>query len=289
MTQYHHTVPPYFVRPDHPITIILIGLGGTGSLLLTKLAQINSTLMALQHPGIQVAAWDGDIVTEANIGRQNFFPADLDRNKAEVLIERVNRAFGFGWVSVPDYYPNDKTDYSKVNANIFITCVDSAMARERVHKRLTAHYTNKILRSTESREINFIHDIAYWMDIGNTQNSGQIILGTPQALAQPKDLDGATGFLPTIMDLYPDLHKYENPDLPSCSVAESLQKQDLMINGMMAMWAGKLLWDMFRKIRIQHSGVYVNLNTYQVNPMPITPFDLFESVIKKPKKRLQKK
>ena len=88
-----HNVPGYFLNPTHPITVNLIGCGGTGSHMLTKLAQLNHALLELDHPGITVVAFDADTVSPANIGRQAFLASDIGQNKATTLVTRINRAF----------------------------------------------------------------------------------------------------------------------------------------------------------------------------------------------------
>ena len=71
MKRVHYT-DSYLLNPQHPVTVNLIGAGGTGSQVLTNLARLDVTLRALGHPGLFVTLYDPDIVTEANIGRQLF-------------------------------------------------------------------------------------------------------------------------------------------------------------------------------------------------------------------------
>lgn len=64
-----HFTDNYLINPQHPVTVNLIGAGGTGSQGLTCLARLDVTLRALNHPGLYVTMYDPDEVTEANIGR----------------------------------------------------------------------------------------------------------------------------------------------------------------------------------------------------------------------------
>ena len=50
------------IDPQHPVTVNLIGAGGTGSQVLTCLARLDVTLRALGHPGLSVTLYDPDIV-----------------------------------------------------------------------------------------------------------------------------------------------------------------------------------------------------------------------------------
>ena len=75
MKRVHYT-DNYLMSPQHPVTVNLIGAGGTGSQVLTCLARLDAALRGLGHPGLFVTLYDPDIVTEANIGRQLFGPSD---------------------------------------------------------------------------------------------------------------------------------------------------------------------------------------------------------------------
>ena len=66
-----HYIDNYLIDPQHPVTVNLIGAGGTGSQVLTCLARLDVTLRALGHPGLSVTLYDPDIVSGTNIGRRN--------------------------------------------------------------------------------------------------------------------------------------------------------------------------------------------------------------------------
>ena len=67
MKRVHYT-DSYLMNPQHPVTVNIIGAGGTGSQVLTGMARLDVTLRALGHPGLFVTVYDPDIVTDANIG-----------------------------------------------------------------------------------------------------------------------------------------------------------------------------------------------------------------------------
>ena len=56
---------------------------------------------------------------------------------------------------------------------------------------------------------------------------------------------------------------------PSCSLAEALEKQDLFINSTLAQLGCNILWKMFRNGMIEHQGLYLNLSTLKMNPIPV--------------------
>lgn len=125
-----HYIDNYLVNPQHPVTVNLIGAGGTGSQVLTCLARLDTALRGLGHPGLFVTLYDPDIVTEANIGRQLFGPSDLGQNKAQCLVSRINNFFGNDWKAQPDIYPTVLKDARRDNlANITITCTDNIKSR----------------------------------------------------------------------------------------------------------------------------------------------------------------
>lgn len=90
MKKIHYT-DRYLLNPYHPVTVFVIGAGGTGSQVATGLARMSVALQALGHPGLHVKVFDPDTVTEANIGRQLFSASELGLNKAAALVTRINR------------------------------------------------------------------------------------------------------------------------------------------------------------------------------------------------------
>ena len=154
-------------RPRHPVTVNVIGAGGTGSQVITSLARMDLALRRLGHPGLFVRVYDPDRVSESNIGRQLFSEADLGLNKAQCLITRINRFFGNDWTAIPQYYPQKKDN---LFANLFITCTDSKNSRIKLSKQLKAYRSNNSYRDY------YTH--LYWKDYGNDQKTGQVIVGT---------------------------------------------------------------------------------------------------------------
>lgn len=260
MKENVHYTEPYLIDPPHPITINVIGIGGTGSQVLNSLARMHSALTALGHPGLFVRAIDPDRVTAANLGRQLFSPADLESYKCVVLISRINRFFGLDWEAVPSLY---NTSAKIEGANITISCVDSGKARKDILAALKADkraYTHPYEKTY------------YWIDFGNTKDRGQVVIGTLKDVKQPqKSSYNCVGTLPTIDKVHPDILKDNKKDDqgPSCSLAEALGKQDLFINTNLANMGLGILWKMFREMHIKFHGCYLNLDSFTVNPIKI--------------------
>jgi len=146
-----HIAPNYFFNPTHPITISLIGVGGTGSLLLARLARLDYALQQLGHPGIYVKAFDADVVEPMNIGRQLFTPIDIGQNKVLCSLTKINNAFGLQWEGIPV----DATSLGNdIHSNIIISCVDNSQYRMDLAKSLQNPYKGADYKT-----------MYYWLDI----------------------------------------------------------------------------------------------------------------------------
>ncbi len=262
MKRVHYT-DNYLINPQHPVTINLIGAGGTGSQVLTCLSRLDVTLRALGHPGLFVTLYDPDIVTESNIGRQLFGPSDLGLSKAQCLITRINNFFGNDWKAVDSIYPHTVKDTRQEHlANITITCTDNIKSRLDMWK---------VLKEVPISEYRSYNTPLYWLDFGNTQTTGQVVLGTiPKSIKQPSSEQYETvGSLKVITRFVKYSSVKEEDSGPSCSLAEALAKQDLFINSTLAQLGCNLLWKLFRNGMIEHQGLYLNLNTLKANPIYI--------------------
>ena len=154
-----HFTDNYLLNPTNPITVNLIGAGGTGSKVLTALMEMNHSLNELGHAGLSVRLWDDDVITEANLGRQRFAESEVGLYKSVALINRCNRFSGTNWKAETQKFERD--DFGKMpenaNATITITCVDNVKARFDV-----ADILNEL--SSQNR---FYRDTPkYWLDFG---------------------------------------------------------------------------------------------------------------------------
>lgn len=258
-----HFVDNYLVNPQHPVTVNLIGAGGTGSQVLTCLARLDVTLCALGHPGLHVTVYDPDEVTEANIGRQLFGYSDLGLNKAECLVTRVNNFFGNDWKARPNVFPESlKQATWHEMANITITCTDNVKSRIDLWK---------LLKAVPGKDYRDYTTPLYWMDFGNTQTTGQVVMGTiPKKIKQPSSGQFTTVSSLKVITRYVRYSNVKVEDSgPSCSLAEALTKQDLFINSTLAQLGCNILWKMFRSGMIEHHGLFLNLDTLKVNPIVV--------------------
>lgn len=255
-----------FLHCIHPrlledrVHVSLVGCGGNGSQMLTGLARLHMALRALGHPGLFVAVFDGDAVSPANVGRQLFSPADVGRNKATVLVHRLNSFFGLDWYAEPEHWGRVKRD---ANTGILISCVDTRAARSMIAN---------VLDPSGGGMFSGRHGTPfYWMDLGNRAADGQVILGVPPINRKHRRMWGR---LPTFTDLFPGetsgraANRLDRADrAPSCSLAEALGRQELFINQLVASQALQLLWQLFRHGQTDYHGVFVNAASGRITPL----------------------
>ena len=162
-----HFVTPYVQDPSHPLTVLLIGAGGTGSRILPRLVSIDQALKEFGKPGLHVTVIDGDKVEEHNKARQNFTPQDVGHYKASRLIEKINMAFGLQWEAYNNYLDNIKPE--DLQYNLILSAVDNVQTRLNIKEALS-------IMDTPNRE-----DYGtpfYWIDTGNGKDFGQVVLST---------------------------------------------------------------------------------------------------------------
>lgn len=231
---------------SNTIRVLLVGAGGTGSLLATDLARLNLALEELGHiGGMKVTIIDGDTVSTSNVGRQSFYPCDVGLPKADVVVGRINACYGFNWRAISE----PLTKAGAGDYDVVISCVDSAAARRTIQESFAKSCP------------------LYWLDMGNKAYVGQCVLGEPK----PARAVDWTMRLPTVTELYPSLMDPSIPedDAPSCSLAEALQKQGLYINRAMAIHGLQMLEQLIRKGSIEYSAVFVDLDRARTTSLPI--------------------
>ena len=215
-------------------------------------------MRALGHPyGLHVQAFDADRVSEANVGRQLYSAADLGMYKALVTVHRLNQFYGLDW----DAYPMRYEDYMEGRrisggADILISCVDSSAARRKLHQFLFRD-----------------HDpCRYWLDLGNTESTAQVVLGQPDNRAVLRNA-GDTPRLPCVTELFPELldETVVEDNQPSCSVRMSLASQGLFVNDVAVRFGALLLYELFSRGGLRQHGVVINLDSKRTGPIEVDP------------------
>ncbi|MCB1713696.1 MAG: PRTRC system ThiF family protein [Candidatus Competibacteraceae bacterium] len=235
-----------------PVRTLLIGAGGTGSHLFGALMALDHALRSLNHPGgLHVTVFDPDKVSSHNIGRQAFWPADVGQNKALTLVQRANLAMGLDWVAEPARFRMDRRLLAEFD--LIISAVDRARLRAEIGQgsdRYSYTHSQPIL----------------WLDTGNAESQAQLILGHWRA-------GRAVEWIPNVYQLFPELAAMEDRAnrAPPCSAVESLSRQWLPINRIVADTAQSLLWMLFRQGKVDIHGAIIDLQSLSIQPLRCDP------------------
>jgi PRTRC genetic system ThiF family protein len=261
-----HVVEQTLLNPYNPIIVNLIGAGGTGSQFLTALGRMNHALIALNHPGLMVRVFDDDKVEPANLGRQLFSTAELGLFKAVALVNRINLFFGTNWKAITERYNREtiQVDPELRMAEFTISCVDTVSARFEIAELLME--IGKKVSHSRNRPL-------YWMDFGNSKDTGQVVLATVTSVKQPESKKfNVADSLPLVTEEFSELlkHSETTDNTPSCSLADALGKQDLFINSALANLGASLLWQMFREGMLFNRGFFLNLKEFRTTPIKVT-------------------
>lgn len=224
--------------------MVVIGCGGTGSALIGGLPFLHQALIASGHPGLQVIVADGDRVSPTNCVRQPFSESEIGLYKSIVLVNRLNLFWGLQWQASSDFV----TAKTQGKADIIISCVDTRAAR---------------LEITKSP---LFKECVYWLDLGNTSDGGQFVLGQPRNSRNRK----TRRRLPTIAELFPEIITPvldNRDDLPACSAVEALERQEPFINQTLAYQALAMLARLFRHAELRHHGGFISLADGRMAPL----------------------
>lgn len=218
-------------EPRLPGKIVIIGCGGNGGYLTPLIARFLGTSPSELLRSIQVHLVDGDAVSEKNILRQNFIAGDIGLNKADVLAERCNMAFGLSISSHTDFLTESllarlctsaRTDNGTrlpegidPARTLLIGCVDRNEVRS-----LISQYT-----------VGKPH--LFYIDVGNELKAGQVFLSGPVKMRGSEDEDiQLSGMGIRMHKFYPNVENAD-PDKaePSCAeqTAGGLQRMDVNV------------------------------------------------------------
>lgn len=106
-----------------------------------------------------------------------------------------------------------------------------------------------------------LRDNPLWLDMGCDRKQGQCVLGAHRDKV-------LTDELPNVVAHYPDMMSQLDDNRPSCSAAESIQRQDLMINSVVAASAFNLLWQSLRTGTIPFNGTVIDMAEGRTQAIP---------------------
>ena len=232
-----HHIHPELLK--HKVRVLVVGCGGNGSAMAAGLPYLHQALLAYGHPeGLHVTLLDADVISPTNCVRQPFSRSEVGLYKSVVLANRLNLFWGLDWAGIPEHLDtNRRLD----GVDIVIGCVDTRKARAAIAK------------CAEDWS-----EVDYWLDLGNNADSGQFVLGEP--LNRRNRRRGLR--LRTVSELFPEVIQTEldGDDLPSCSAAEALDRQEPFVNPTLANHALALLARLFRYGTISYHGAFVSLS-----------------------------
>lgn len=232
--------------------VMIVGCGGTGGFVAEGLCR----LLPVNVPLVLV---DPDRVEARNLRRQNFFPEDLGELKSEALASglsrKYNRAIAYSTLPI---------SLTPLGFNsLVIGCVDNGPARRDIAARFTTTYGNAP---------------AWWVDAGNGENFGQILIGNRIGSAQFRTSDKGDSFysLPLPTQQRPDLLR-QQPVVISCA---DIEDQGPTINQSMA----ALVIEVVRRLiagTCSWIQLYLDLELGKLQPVLATPETVEEILGKK--------
>ncbi len=155
-------------------SVAVVGCGGTGGYVADSLCR----LLPLEA---QLYLIDHDRVEERNLGRQNFLEKELGKFKSEALALRLSARYGrtIAYSVMPISMSEVKLP------GLIIGCLDNGPAR-RVISNITGMVGSPY------------GDTSWWIDAGNGDNYGQVLIGNSKGDTLFKDDICLTLPMPTI-------------------------------------------------------------------------------------------
>ena len=236
--------------------LVVVGCGGTGGFVAEGICRLEVT------KELTMMLVDPDRVEPSNLLRQNFFGSDMGKFKSQCLAERLASKYGrrIGY----SVWPYDREMFnenmgggliSRATSLIIIGCVDNPFARRDIAKSL--------------------HWDIWWLDSGNSFNSGQVLLGNTADIGYLKeafDLDShQVSKLPSPSIQLPALLIPTAAEkTPDCAEAVEDNRQSPVINQVMA----ALVLDFLNRLllgKLTYMGVYVDLDAPSLSHIPVNP------------------
>jgi len=263
---------------DHEFVITIVGCGGTGAFVADGLCR----LFAGSH--VKLVLIDYDTVEERNLDRQHFFKEDLDKYKSEALAIRFARLYG-----LPVGYAISPLQITQIcYPGIVIGCVDNGKTRGDIAEKLGAHspYVGEYERYDVNTRLPVGSTKIWWVDAGNGENYGQILIGNARIGGLDKSFNLETGLclglpFPTIQS--PDLLVQVPPVIDCAAIAE----QEPVINRVMA----SLTIEVVRRIidgTCSWMQLWLDLEAGNLTPIYAT-LEGVAAISKKNPKRLRRK
>jgi hypothetical protein len=231
--------------------VCIVGCGGTGGFVAESLCR----MLPSQVPLVLI---DMDRVEARNLVRQNFFREDLGQLKSEALAHRLSRKYGRAVAY--STLPVRMTDLGY--SALVIGCVDTGPARRDIADKFKELYGNTP---------------AWWIDSGNDENLGQVLIGNRNGAARWQKDDRGERFysLPLPTQQRPELLRQQPPardcaDITGQGPTINQSMAALVVEVVRRLIAGTCPW----------MQLYLNMELGTLQPVFATP-EVVEDLIKK--------
>jgi len=232
------------------LRVALVGVGGSGSPMLENIIKL-SLLLEEMGMDMSISIFDDDVVSSASVGRTKFAYADIGISKVDILASRYSMFFGVDIDANPR-----KFDVSRDTGefDLIVSCTDSAKFRVELGQLSGSMFDD------------YVSD-TLWLDMGNDEKSGQIILGHLFNKVHSSVLR-----LPNVYDLYgKELEDKASNEVErdSCTLLEATASQSIAINSSVATAALALLNELFVGGSIGVHGAFIDIEKQVTKPVPI--------------------
>jgi len=240
-------------------TVTVVGCGGTGGFVAEGLCRI-------LPPRADLVLVDHDRVEEANLGRQNFTRTELGCFKSEALAKRLAVRF-----ARPVAYSILPIGMARIiTPGLVIGGVDNGPARRDIAEETV---WNRFLD-------------AWWVDAGNGDNFGQILIGNYRRVDIPHQSfsleERKCYFLPLPTLQRPDILAQRPPER-NCAEAVVAREQGPVINQAMA----SIVIEVVRRIiegTCSWMQLYLDLEAGTLSPVLATPEAVAKIIVKRKRK-----
>lgn len=243
------------------VTVILAGCGGTGSFAALHLARLAYEARR-NGTRIRLVFVDPDTVEERNIGRQNFAPCEIGLPKAIALATRYNLAFGLDiGASVATFAEAglvkawaERRGWNERPLLLVAGCVDSPAARREIAGAVKGMSG------------------VWWLDSGNDEHSGQVLLGSGTRATIDPTLGCVELPWPSLQEpgIVEGSQVAGSQDGLSCAELMALNAQSLMINQAMAGWLASYAYRLLLGRDLDVYQTWVNLRSGVVRSVAVT-------------------
>lgn len=245
---------PLITNAHDRVDFILVGAGGTGGFLIGAIARLMYEIEKISSKTATCTIVDPDIVEEKNIPRQNFLTSDIDLPKSQVLAARYALAMGVKIRAICKPFSSKFVQRSWRSLTIIVGCVDNAAARQEINRCLETY-------STQMPSI-------WWLDCGNHQNSGQVLLGSSNQFTIERAFNNYQHpsfciHLPSPSLLHPELLEPQSEELvpfsTSCAELIARNQQSLFVNQQIAAIASDYLLGLTLTGSLQKFATYFHM------------------------------